>query len=630
MLSASTSLGSRQHVLCLNPGKAEVDLNNSNRIKDGCSNTACAGEGEEWPKLGDSSGAHGAGGPSFVSKLKGTCSEVSEQDGVQEKEGEDFSDDFVSEYSQEFSKQEKADDLCKITEHPSCNFPSFNFSNRLKERLYRAWSMAVIVKLLGRNIGFIALEKRLQAMWAKRGTFTLINIGHGYFVVKFTNQEDFSVALTGGPWMIYDHYLTVQPWEGNFRPDKAVIDKAAVWVRIPKVPLEFYDEFALTLIGNRIGKTLKVDLNTSCQLRGRFARICVLVELNKQLMQGFLLDNEPFYLEYEGLHLLCTTCGTYGHRLNLCPQRKYSAEADQEAHVDTHYQKDEQQVQQSLTDQWTVVRKLQRRSKTPRANGMGHNRQRQGSRFEVLAELAEDGGAVTDPKKVKAFGATAPSRKRSEQNKKCQLIGGKERGKRKDVLEEVESENITVSEVVEGAQTALVELRIGRAEKKELRMSECTDSQVLKITMGEIGEVAVANKEQCGNYNGEGDGAFQMSGRQDSRKKKRVRKNADNEKKSDGILCLAHDRSAEIGNKGGMLVVSSGPFFDPEPDLDPPLAWACGEGSENISGPQGKFWADTSPNDPVLDVDLDGDTGDNAVVLDAVLVVAETQDTQGA
>lgn len=81
--------------------------------------------------------------------------------------------------------------------------------------------------------------------------------------------------------MIYDHYLTVQPWVPKFRPDKTSIDKVAVWIRVPRLPLEYYDEEALTIIGNMISKTLKVDMNTSHQLRGQFARICVLVELGK-------------------------------------------------------------------------------------------------------------------------------------------------------------------------------------------------------------------------------------------------------------------------------------------------------------------------------------------------------------
>ncbi|KAI9122284.1 hypothetical protein K1719_006973 [Acacia pycnantha] len=59
----------------------------------------------------------------------------------------------------------------------------------------------------------------------KRGVVSLINIGHGYFVVKLTNKEDFVHALTGGPWMIFDHYLTIRPWEPQFNPKTAKIDR---------------------------------------------------------------------------------------------------------------------------------------------------------------------------------------------------------------------------------------------------------------------------------------------------------------------------------------------------------------------------------------------------------------------
>ncbi|KAK4286166.1 hypothetical protein QN277_002760 [Acacia crassicarpa] len=159
-------------------------------------------------------------------------------------------------------------------------------------------------------------------MWAKKGVLSLIDIGYGFFVVKLYNKEDYLNALTGGPWMIYDHYLTVRPWEPNFHPAKAKIDKVAVWVRLPKVVLEYYDREALTIIGDRIGETIKVDLNTSNQLRGRFARICVLVNLKEQLMAGFRIDDEEYALEYEGLHLLCSECGIYGHVGEACPSRR--------------------------------------------------------------------------------------------------------------------------------------------------------------------------------------------------------------------------------------------------------------------------------------------------------------------
>lgn len=43
----------------------------------------------------------------------------------------------------------------------------------------------------------------------------------------------------------------------------------------------------------------------------------MLVELGKQLMAGFSIDGEDYFIECEGLHLLCTNCGIYGHRKEI-------------------------------------------------------------------------------------------------------------------------------------------------------------------------------------------------------------------------------------------------------------------------------------------------------------------------
>ncbi|KAI9122151.1 hypothetical protein K1719_006840 [Acacia pycnantha] len=114
----------------------------------------------------------------------------------------DLSDDPISE-------DDDSEPLCVIKEHPEKNFPTFSFSARMKKRLYKAWNRALIVKLLGKSIGYKLLLSILQPLWAKRGVINLINIGNGFCVVKFTNKEDYLNALTRGPWMLFDHYLTV-------------------------------------------------------------------------------------------------------------------------------------------------------------------------------------------------------------------------------------------------------------------------------------------------------------------------------------------------------------------------------------------------------------------------------------
>lgn len=80
-------------------------------------------------------------------------------------------------------------------------------------------------------------------------------------------------------------------------------------------------------MGNTIGKTLKVDMNTlaHCQRndtllveRGRFARVSVEVDLTKQLRSRFVIRKRIYTVEYEGLHVICFKCGRYGHNRESC------------------------------------------------------------------------------------------------------------------------------------------------------------------------------------------------------------------------------------------------------------------------------------------------------------------------
>lgn len=100
-------------------------------------------------------------------------------------------------------------------------------------------------------------------------------------------KEDRERVLSDGPWKILEHYLFVRSWTPRFRPSKASIDRAALWVRIPDCPMELYNEERMKGIGDFLGKTLKVDLNTHSGEMGNFARLCVEVDLTRSLRTDF-------------------------------------------------------------------------------------------------------------------------------------------------------------------------------------------------------------------------------------------------------------------------------------------------------------------------------------------------------
>ncbi|QHO23347.1 uncharacterized protein DS421_12g362720 [Arachis hypogaea] len=65
---------------------------------------------------------------------------------------------------------------------------------------------------------------------------------------------------------------------------------------------------------------LKIDQNTSIHSRGKFARLCVEIDLRRKLVLGIKVLGHDFKVEYEGLHLICFGCGRYGHRIELCSE----------------------------------------------------------------------------------------------------------------------------------------------------------------------------------------------------------------------------------------------------------------------------------------------------------------------
>ena len=148
-------------------------------------------------------------------------------------------------------------------------------SKEVKQRIRAPWVNSLIVKVYGRLVGFHFLQARLISMWRPLGRMDIIDLGKEFYLVRFGLKEDFSEVLEKGPWFIREHFLSIRPWEPNFKPSTANISSVAVWIRLTELPIEYYEMDMLKQIGKAVGNVLRIDTHTATEARGRYARLCI-------------------------------------------------------------------------------------------------------------------------------------------------------------------------------------------------------------------------------------------------------------------------------------------------------------------------------------------------------------------
>ena len=62
-----------------------------------------------------------------------------------------------------------------------------------------------------------------------------------------------------------------------------------VWVRFPCLPIEYYDCECFMKVGEKIARHVKVDQETDLVSKGKYAWLCVEVDITKPLLAKFRL-----------------------------------------------------------------------------------------------------------------------------------------------------------------------------------------------------------------------------------------------------------------------------------------------------------------------------------------------------
>ncbi|QHN98184.1 RNA-directed DNA polymerase [Arachis hypogaea] len=197
--------------------------------------------------------------------------------------------------------------------HENSHPPRVIFSEEGLAALSVPYKEAIVVKVLGKHMSYTAMVHKMGMVWRLKGGFQVLDVGNGYFLVKFDAFEDQERVLLGGPWMISGFYLAVKPWSPEFYSEEEVFGSTMVWVRFYGLGIRYYHEKAMLRIAAAVGKPVKVDVATKMAARGKYARACVEIDLGVPITRSVEVDGRVLDVEYESLELVCNTCGCYGH-----------------------------------------------------------------------------------------------------------------------------------------------------------------------------------------------------------------------------------------------------------------------------------------------------------------------------
>ncbi|MBA0642456.1 hypothetical protein Goklo_026839 [Gossypium klotzschianum] len=121
---------------------------------------------------------------------------------------------------------------------------SIKLSERVYSFLEKSMERTVILILLDRKITINVLLNRIYGIWKPSALLEVL-------------------------WVVFGHYLTVQPWSTSFLTNKAHPMRFMGWIRLLRLFGMLYKKSILKKISGTIGCVVKIDENTKNGSQGR-------------------------------------------------------------------------------------------------------------------------------------------------------------------------------------------------------------------------------------------------------------------------------------------------------------------------------------------------------------------------
>ncbi|KAF4361579.1 hypothetical protein F8388_007595 [Cannabis sativa] len=143
------------------------------------------------------------------------------------------------------------------------------------------------------------------------------------FKLGFESAEDREWALDNSPWSFKGYTFVLRAWAPDIH-GSVTIDNMRLWVQVHNLPHEYFSIANGTLLGNMIGKVVRVELDEEKPMSWKlFIRVQIDINIGKPLCSGCFFDlasgvKRWIQFKYEKIGIFCYFCGSVGHQRKGC------------------------------------------------------------------------------------------------------------------------------------------------------------------------------------------------------------------------------------------------------------------------------------------------------------------------
>ena len=168
--------------------------------------------------------------------------------------------------------------------------------------------------LVGRALGQ-NFSRRTVAEWAEENWKPVVGyapmvvmLNRGWFAFKFKKEEELRRILNKH-WHLNHAPVLLKTWHTMFDASRERVDVSPIWVRLPALPLHYWEPHHFKQIGDILGTFLEADLSYLETLEQKVARILVSINLREGLTERINLIRGPEVisqpLDYENVSFRC-------------------------------------------------------------------------------------------------------------------------------------------------------------------------------------------------------------------------------------------------------------------------------------------------------------------------------------